>query len=305
VFQTLITVSELKSLQKNTNESGKLVIFDCSYDLSDPHKGLSQYLDCHIANALYANLDTNLSAHDPTLALNGGRHPLPRPEIFAKWLGEVGVKDNSQVVVYDRQGVNFCGRLWWMLKWCGHAKVAILDGGFNAWLAHDGETESGQTPRPLPCTFTLRPPLVEMFSIDQLKQLLEKNPAKNLTSNQTEHQRIQLVDARASQRFNGEVEPLDPIAGHIPGAINRPFNLNLDLSGFFKTPSQLRVEFETLLGDHHGAMVVHQCGSGVSAVANVVAMQIAGYGLTAIYPGSWSEWSRVPGARVEKGEKKG
>lgn len=293
MYQTIISVSELKSLLSASSQSSKVVIFDCSFDLGDPAKGLSQFNESRIAGALYASLDTNLSAHDPGDAINGGRHPLPKKEIFINWLTSVGVTNESQVVVYDRQGVNFCGRLWWMLKWCGHESVAILDGGFKAWTDSGGATESGvqQKTNPslgAPKSFLLKPPLVQMLSIEDLKRELQTSHAPTL------------VDARATPRYKGEVEPLDPVAGHIPGALNRPFNNNLDAQGFFKSKKELRKEFDALLTTRPSNQVVHQCGSGVSAVPNLVAMVIAGYGYTTLYPGSWSEWSRVPGAPVER-----
>jgi len=293
VYQTIISVSELKSLLSEGSQSSKVVIFDCSFDLGDPAKGQSQFNDSRIAGALYANLDTNLSAHSPSDAVNGGRHPLPKKEIFIDWLTSVGVTNASQVIVYDRQGVNFCGRLWWMLKWCGHASVAILDGGFKAWTESGGATESGEfkithSDPAGHSSYKLNPPLVQMLSIDDLKHELATNTAPTL------------IDARATPRYKGEVEPLDPVAGHIPGALNRPFNNNLDAQGFFKSKEELRKEFDALLRTKSANQVIHQCGSGVSAVPNLVAMVIAGYGYTTLYPGSWSEWSRVPGAPVER-----
>ena len=288
-YQTIISVSELQNLLKS--HTSKVVIFDCSFDLANPALGLTQFQESRIAGSLYASLDTDLSAHNPKDAVNGGRHPLPSREIFANWLSKMGVTHESQVIVYDRQGVNFCGRLWWMLKWCGHSSVAILDGGLKAWTQAGGETENGEQKQLIgneTKTFKLNTPLVQMLSIGDLKTELNGQSPPTL------------VDARGTPRFKGEVEPLDPIAGHIPGALNRPFNNNLNADGFFKSKEELRREFDALLSSRNPSHVVHQCGSGVSAVPNLVAMVIAGFGYTTLYPGSWSEWSREPNPPVER-----
>lgn len=296
MYQTIISAPALQALMQDSPTRSDLVIFDCSFDLSDPARGKHQYLEQRIAGAQYASLDADLSAHDPAHALNGGRHPLPTRERFARWLTSRGVTNQSQVIVYDRQGANFCGRLWWMLKWCGHANVAILDAGLSAWTLISGATHAGE-PRSADITPTRSPParpfelvdsLVPMLSIEELKAQLNSPNAPPL------------IDARASARFKGESEPLDPLAGHIPGAVNRPFNTNFDASGCFKSAAQLRAEFDALLTNKEPANTVHSCGSGVSAVPNLVAMVIAGYGYTTLYPGSWSEWSRVEGAPLER-----
>jgi len=193
-----------------------------------------------------------------------------------------------QAVVYDRNGANYCGRLWWMLKWAGHEAVAILDGGLQAWQAAGGEVRSGTEPSHFQSNFELRAPLRRLATTQDVRAHLGQ-------ADQT------VVDARAPQRYRGEVEPLDPVAGHIPGALNRPFTQNVGADGRFKPAAQLRAEFETLLAGRDPATVVHQCGSGVSAVPNLVAMELAGYAPTALYAGSWSEWSRTPGLPVEKG----
>lgn len=302
VFKTIISVAELKAIQSDPELIKQLIVFDCSFDLADTQKGLLQFKESHIKGALFANLDKDLSTHNPDDAVNGGRHPLPQREIFAQWLSKMGVTPSSQVVVYDRQGNNFCGRLWWMLKWCGLESVAVLDGGLKAWTQSQGIIETGEhLPPNLEMkrnTFKLQSPLVQMLTIDELKERLisdERSKSSTISKRQ-----VSLIDARATPRFNGEVEPLDPLAGHIPGALNRPFNNNLTTDGFFKSSDQLRSEFELLLNGKDPHSVVHQCGSGVSAVPNLLAMHIAGFGYTTLYPGSWSEWSRVEGAPVER-----
>jgi thiosulfate/3-mercaptopyruvate sulfurtransferase len=217
----------------------------------------------------------------------GGRHPLPSREKFAMWLSRVGFANDMQAVVYDRNAANYCGRLWWMLKWAGHDAVAVLDGGLQAWQAAGGEVRSGPEPSHFQSNFELRPPLRRLVRTDEVARSLGKGPT--------------LIDARAPQRFRGEVEPLDPVSGHIPGALNRPFAQNIGPDGRFKAPQQLRAEFEQLLAGRDPESVVHHCGSGVSAVPNVIAMELAGFPPTGLYAGSWSEWCRDPKLPVEKG----
>jgi thiosulfate/3-mercaptopyruvate sulfurtransferase len=207
--------------------------------------------------------------------------------VFAAWLQSVGVNSDTQVVVYDRNGMNYCGRLWWMLKWCGHDAVAVLDGGFQAWVAAGGAVASGEQGVAAQGNFVLREPLLKLADTTTVAQHLNDGA-------QT------LIDARGAPRYRGEVEPLDPVAGHIPGALNRPFNTNLNSDGFFKSADELRAEFAALLGNAEPDTVVHHCGSGVSAVPNVLAMEVAGLGRTALYAGSWSEWCNTPGLPCEK-----
>ncbi len=284
MYTTLISVAELQALP-----AAQRLVFDCSFDLANPAAGLAQFEQQHIAGAQHADLDQHLSTHDDALRVNGGRHPLPQRDVVVHWLHSVGVRNDIQVVVYDRNGMNYCGRLWWMLKWCGHEAVAVLDGGLQAWVAAGGAVESGAaTTRGEPSNFSLREPLVQLVDTQTV--------AANLGNAQQT-----LIDARGAPRYRGEVEPLDPVAGHIPGALNRPFNSNLNADGFFKSPEQLRQEFAALLGERSASSVVHHCGSGVSAVPNVLAMQVAGLGRTALYAGSWSEWCRTAGLPCEKG----
>ena len=283
-FTTLISVTQLQSLQA---QGAPLRVFDCTFDLMNPASGHAHFLEQHIAGATHADLDKHLATHDDALRVNGGRHPLPRREVFAAWLQSVGVNHDTQVVVYDRNGMNYCGRLWWMLKWCGHNAVAALDGGLQAWTAAGGAIASGEAIAPTNGNFTLSEPLLNLVDTATL-------------SAQLSHGTQTIVDARATPRYRGEVEPFDPVAGHIPGALNRPFNTNLNAAGFFKSADELRAEFSALLGNASGANVVHHCGSGVSAVPNVLAMEVAGLGSSALYAGSWSEWCNTPGLPCEK-----
>ncbi len=281
----LISPAELQALMASGQP---LRVFDCSFDLMNPEAADALFTEVHIARAQQAHLDRDLSAHSADDAVNGGRHPLPRRETVAAWLGRMGVDAATQVVVYDRNGCNYCGRLWWMLQWLGHEAVAVLDGGLQAWQAAGGALERGPAQPVSACAFTPRPPL------------------RPLVDTATVHARLgqpgqTVVDARGAPRFRGEVEPLDPVAGHIPGALNRPFTDNFTPDGRFKPAEMLRAEWLALLQGRAPETVVHQCGSGVSAVPNVIAMALAGLGPTALYAGSWSEWSRTPGLPCEKG----
>ena len=297
MYSTLISVEQLQALQASGTP---LMVFDCSFELMTPQAGPALYEAAHIPGAVYANLDTDLSARhgapgkhgvlveDDGPPASGGRHPLPSREKFAIWLSSVGFANGMQAVVYDRNGANYCGRLWWMLKWMGHDAVAVLDGGLQAWQAAGGAVTDREEPAHFQSNFVPGEPLVRLVTTDTVHGRLGQ-------ADQT------LIDARAGARYRGETEPLDPIAGHIPGALNRPFAENLGPDGKFKPAAQLRAEFESLLAGSDPATVVHQCGSGVSAVPNLLAMQIAGLGATALYAGSWSEWSNTPGLPTRKG----
>ena len=277
MYTTLISVQQLKELQA----SGKaFMVFDCTGDLMKPEMADVLFDTVHIEGAQQAHLDRNLSTHGAT-ALNGGRHPLPARETVAAWLGGLGFQNHMQAVVYDRNGANYCGRLWWMLKWLGHDAVAVLDGGLQAWQASGGAVASGPAAEGKAAGFDLKPALREWLSTAQLAP-------------QVGHPNLTIIDARAAARYKGEMEPLDPVAGHIPGALNRPFNQNLNAEGFFKSPDVLRAEFESLLAGRDPSTVVHHCGSGVSTVPNILAMELAGLGVTRLYPGSWSEWCNTP-----------
>jgi thiosulfate/3-mercaptopyruvate sulfurtransferase len=273
----------------------ELMVFDCSFNLSQSDAGLSAFQELHIPGAHYVHLDSVLSSQDPDRRASGGRHPLPWREDFAHWLGSVGFGTRMQAVVYDRNGGMFCGRMWWMLKWLGHSKVAILDGGLNAWLKEGYPTESGLPSHSLaPSTFQLSDPLVELLDAQSVEALLER-------AQPTEYC---ILDARAAARYRGEVEPLDPVAGHIPGAYNRPFNENFDEQGRYKDAQTLSKELRALLPQHPPQTMVHHCGSGVSAIPNLVAMEIAGFKPGALYAGSWSDWVSERGRPVRGGSER-
>ncbi|MFZ4289784.1 sulfurtransferase [Variovorax sp. HJSM1_2] len=289
MYTTLISVEQLQALQSSGQP---LMVFDCSFELGNPATGPKAYAEVHVAGSVYANLDSALSTHDAADAASGGRHPLPSRETFAAWLGSVGFANHMQAVVLDRNGANYCGRLWWMLKWLGHEAVAVLDGGLQAWQAAGGAVESGAAPENSSKNptqkFAIKPAVATLVSPDTV--------LKNIGSaSQT------VLDARAAPRYRGEVEPLDPVAGHIPGALNRPFSANLGADGKFKPAEVLRAEFLSLLGTRDPASVVHQCGSGVSANPNLIAMEVAGLGRTGLYAGSWSDWCSDASRPVAQG----
>jgi thiosulfate/3-mercaptopyruvate sulfurtransferase len=276
VHTTLISAS---SLAAHLDDAG-WVVCDCRHDLADTGAGRRAYRESHIPGARFVHLDEDLSA--PKTGRNG-RHPLPDAGQFARRLGELGIDRAKQVVAYDASGGYYAARLWWMLRWLGHEAAAVLDGGWNAWTAA-GLPVTVEAPAATPALFEARPRTGLAVSADSL----------------TGGSRL-LIDARAPNRYRGENETLDPVAGHIPGAANRFFQLNLDASGRFKPPAALRAEFEAVLGANAPAGVVHYCGSGVTACHNLLAMEIAGLAGSRLYPGSWSEWVSDPSRGVARG----
>jgi thiosulfate/3-mercaptopyruvate sulfurtransferase len=284
-YSTLISAAQLQALQA---AGSPLMVFDCSFELMQADAGPTQFAQTHIAGARYADLNTALSVHtEGAERASAGRHPLPTREAFAQWLGQIGFQNGMQAVVYDRQGANYCGRLWWMLQWLGHEAVAVLDGGLQAWQAAGGAVKSGPAPAATHSSFAIHTARVELVTVqDMVQRMIQGRP---------------IIDARGAPRYRGEVEPLDPVAGHIPGALNRVFTSNLDANGFFKPAATLRAEFEALLGQRDAADVTHHCGSGVSAIPNVLAMEIAGLGSSALFAGSWSEWTADPARPVAQG----
>ncbi|HEY8608755.1 MAG TPA: sulfurtransferase [Noviherbaspirillum sp.] len=280
-YTTLISATELAAHLEDPH----WVVIDCRHDLADPDAGSRAYAAGHIAGARFAHLDTALSDKRP--AADGsfrGRHPLPGREDFIDTLRRWGVRHDAQVVAYDAQGGMFAARLWWMLRWVGHAQAAVLDGGLPAWQAL-GLPLSLDPVAPAPGDIALQAPLVATVDAGQV------------LANIGQPSRV-VLDARAPDRFRGENETLDPVGGHIPGAKNRFFKDNLQADGRFKEAGQLRREFSALVDDP--AKAIAQCGSGVTACHNLLAMEVAGLRGAALYPGSWSEWcadSRRPVAR--------
>jgi thiosulfate/3-mercaptopyruvate sulfurtransferase len=268
-YDTVITVDQLRALER-------CVVLDCGFQLDDTAAGERAHAQGHIPGARYVHLDRDLSA--PKTGRNG-RHPLPRREDFAATAGALGIAPGVQVVVYDRQGMVYAARAWWMLRWLGHREVAVLDGGIKAWVAAGGELSTAapaisQQP-PYPASAAQMP----LITVDELARSLDRHT---------------LIDARSAARFRGENETLDPVAGHIPESLNRCFQDNLAPDGRFLPAAQLREGFAGLVGDGGATAVVHTCGSGVTACQNLLAMMHAGWPATTLYAGSWSEWIADP-----------
>lgn len=266
---TLVSTGELAA------NLAKWRVFDCRHDLANPKLGGEQYREAHVPGALFAHLDRDLSGRKTGA---NGRHPLPDPQDFEKWLEKTGLTPHDQAVCYDGGPGAMAARLWWMLRWIGHENVAVLDGGFAKW------TKEG---RPVTVDVPLFTPFNYPISLRADAAVDVHSVERNLGNSL-------LLDARAPARYRGEQEPIDPVAGRIPGAQNR-FNLeNLSPDGTFKKPAQLKREFEPLLRDRSPSEVIHYCGSGVAACHNLLAMEIAGLKGGRLYAGSWSEWIADP-----------
>jgi thiosulfate/3-mercaptopyruvate sulfurtransferase len=278
-YSTLIGALELAQRLRDPD----WVVFDCRFDLADPAFGRQAYAASHVPGAFFLDLDEDLSGSKTG---TNGRHPLPDPAQLAARLEASGVGNHTQVVAYDDAGGMFAARLWWLLRWLGHHRVAVLDGGLHAWLA-TGQALDEALPEPRAATYALalRPDRVDA---QYVRQHLDRPD-------------MVLIDARSPDRFRGENEMLDPVGGHIPGAINRFFRDNFDAHGCFKQASVLREEFGALIGAHSPRQVVHQCGSGVTACVNVLAMEAAGLSGSRLYAGSWSEWCADPSRPLARG----
>jgi thiosulfate/3-mercaptopyruvate sulfurtransferase len=259
-------------------------IVDCRFDLGEPEAGATAYARQHIPGAVYAHLDRDLSGPRTPWS---GRHPLPEVPVLAATLGTLGIDAAVQVVAYDESGGVYAARLWWLLRWLGHRRVAVLDGGLAAWRA-EHRPLSAVAATPAPRKFKPEPDPGGQVSADELAALLARRECL-------------LLDARATERFEGRVEPLDPKAGHVPGARSHPFSRNLGSDGRFLGAGALRAQFAALFGPVPPAEVVSMCGSGVTACHTLLALEIAGLGGARLYPGSWSEWCRDPGRPVATG----
>jgi thiosulfate/3-mercaptopyruvate sulfurtransferase len=272
----LISANQLEEI---INSGENVLLCDCRFDLVDAEAGRKAYEESHIPGAIHVDLDHDLSGHK-----NGsnGRHPLPSPESWAKTKTRLGIGPNTLVVAYDKQGSVYASRLWWMLRATGHANVRVLDGGLDSWNG-----PMGTIPRKTnPTTQAIEPmPYVGLVLIDEVMSNLQSQ--KNI-----------VLDARANDRFHGENETLDPVGGHIPRAINHCFKNNLSATAF-KNPEQLFNDFINLLGTNKPSQVIHQCGSGVTACHNLLAMEVAGLKGSRLYAGSWSEWCADPERPIE------
>jgi len=249
------------------------VVFDARFSLADADAGLKAYRQGHLPGARYIHLNEDLSS---AVRSYTGRHPLPDFAVLARKLGAWGVNHRSQVVVYDDAGGAFAGRLWWLLRVMGHDKVAVLDGGLKQWQRL-GLPLTTHLPRLTPQAFRCY--------LDDGRWLNASQVEDGLAS-----RRCCLIDARTQERFQGLQEPIDPVAGHIPKALNHPFQANLDAQGLFLPPARLKRQFENLIGHYAPEQVVHMCGSGVTACHNLLAMEVAGLKGSKLYAGSWSEW---------------
>lgn len=270
-YTTLISAADLARHVQDAS----WVVLDCRHDLANPDAGKTAYAAGHIPGAQFAHLDNDLSDKSP--APDGafrGRHPLPERNAFVQTLRRWGVGHGSQVIAYDAHAGMFAARLWWMLRWVGHEAVAVLDGGLPAWQALGLPLSTDPVTRPRGNVEPHYPLVTTVSADDVLANLL--NPVRTV------------IDARAPDRFRGENETLDPVGGHIPGAKNRFFKDNLQDNGSFKPAAQLRDEFNSLITVPQSSIM--QCGSGVTACHNLLAMEVAGLPGAALYPGSWSEW---------------
>ena len=279
-YSTLIEPAGLAALL------GKQVVavVDCRFELAASSAGREAYLKAHIPGAGFADLNKDLSVPPGT---DSGRHPLPSKEAFALVLGALGIDNGTQVVAYDQSSGAFAARFWWMLRWVGHRDVAVLDGGFDAWLAEGHVVECGAKQAP------------------SRRFLLQAEGMRPMTSQEvlaaTRQRDRLLVDARAPERYSGQVEPLDTVAGHVPGAINAPFTANLGGAGRFLPADELRRRWLQILGGKAPQKLIAMCGSGVTACHNLLALEVAGLPGASLYSGSWSEWIRDPARPVATG----
>jgi thiosulfate/3-mercaptopyruvate sulfurtransferase len=274
---TIIQADTLKQTLPNAD----WLILDCRFLLADTSYGEKAYHQGHIPNAFYLHLDHDLSS---PITPTTGRHPLPDVAQLTAKLQGLGLNQHTQVVVYDDSNGTMAGRAWWLLRWMGHNAVALLDGGYPAWLQQNGDVQTATPALPQAGDFQAR--LQTAFTVEADDLL--NNPA------------LQVIDARAAERYRGEIEPTDPIAGRIPNAINRPLTGNLH-NGLFKSPEQLRHEWQAIIGERDLTTLVHSCGSGVTACHNQLAMEIAGITGSKLYAGSWSEWIRDPNRPITRG----
>ena len=282
MYKTLISASDLAA----RIDDPAWVVVDCRHDLINLTAGRDGYAIGHLPGAVFADIETVLSgAKRGPDGVFLGRHPLPEKEALAEALRELGIGDDTQVVAYDAHGGMFAARLWWLLRWLGHEAVAVLDGGMAAWQAL-GQPLSSEIPVKPRAALTVRAPFVPTVTVREVMDNLESG------------KRI-VIDARAAERFRGENETIDPVGGHIPGAKNRFFKDNLGADGRFKDADQLRSEFGALIDDPRQAIM--QCGSGVTACHNLLALEVAGMPGASLYPGSWSEWVGDPARPVSKG----
>lgn len=277
----LFTAAELHAARQD----GGCIVFDCRFELKDTEAGLRKYLESHIPGAVYAHLDNDLSS---TVTGLSGRHPLPSADKFASFMARSGWRPGTPIVVYDDSGGAIATRLWWLMKYFGHDCAALLDGGIDAWQEAGFELESGYVNTEKQEAAGMQETGDLVLSTADVVAGLDKDG-------------FILADARASQRFTGEIEPIDTIAGHVPGAVNYPNANVLTANQTLKPVAELRQGFKELLGGHNETNLVHMCGSGITACLNLFAAELAGFRNTKLYAGSWSEWIRDPSRPVKTG----
>ncbi|ANN77901.1 sulfurtransferase [Bordetella flabilis] len=282
-FDTLISAPDLAKLLSRRDAP---LLVDCRFDLMDPQAGQRAYRQAHIPGAHYLHLEDDLSG---AVTGRNGRHPLPDREGFAARMAALGVDDDTQILAYDGAGGMYAARLWWLMRWIGHRAVAVLDGGLDAWTAAG-----------YPMTEAPTPAAARAGRLCVREALVRTVSHQDVRGNLATRARL-VVDARAPDRFRGENETIDPVGGHIPGARNRLFRDNLTALGYFRAPEDLRTAYATLLGEYRPEQTINQCGSGVTACHNLLAMEIAGLPGAALYPGSWSEWCVQPSAPIATG----
>ena len=279
MYSTLIST---EALARHIGDPG-FVIVDCRHDLGDVDAGERAYRKEHLPGAVFMHIDRDLSGKKTG---SNGRHPLPEIAALAATFGRAGIDRARQVVAYDQGSGAFAARLWWLLHWLGHDAAAVLDGGLERWRA-EGRALTDGVP-PMRATVFEPDPPSPTASADEILRHIDDGS-------------LLVLDARAAERYRGDVEPLDPVAGHIPGARNRPYTENLTRAGVFKSQDALHAEFTAILRDTPAKAVVHQCGSGVTACHNALAMAVAGLPGSRLYPGSWSEWVASPARPVARG----
>jgi thiosulfate/3-mercaptopyruvate sulfurtransferase len=277
------TLIDTATLAAHLNDP-QWVVLDCRHDLARPAWGRAEYAESHIHGARFIHLDEDLSS---PLTGRNGRHPLPDPQVLAAKLGALGIGPSTQVVAYDAHGGVYASRAWWTLRWLAHDAVAVLDGGYGKWLREE-RPETDALPQVTPAKFVPKPRPLDVDVAFVAQHL--RDPA------------LRLVDARTAERYRGENETLDPVAGHIPGSVNRCFKDNLAAGGVFKAPAQLAQEWRGVTGTLVPGQIVHLCGSGVTACHNLLAMEIAGLSGSLLYAGSWSEWCADPARPIATGD---
>jgi thiosulfate/3-mercaptopyruvate sulfurtransferase len=297
LFSTLIDAG---ALRERLDGAAATVILDCRFDLAAPDAGYQAYRTAHVPGARYLDLNRDLSG---PVSAHSGRHPLPSPDTLAKRLAALGIDRHSQVVAYDDATGSFAARAWWLLRWLHFERVAVLDGGFTAWLASGGAVESGDDAECAANPARLAAPATALPTVQADAVVTADDAvvsAAEVLAVLHDPARL-LVDARAPDRFAGLVEPLDPVAGHVPGAVNHPFGQNLTAEGRFLPPDELRRRWLERLGDTSPERTILMCGSGVTACHNLLAMERAGLSGAKLYAGSWSEWIRDPRRPVATG----